>query len=701
MLFINRRFSIAVVFILAFLSLTVDASHKKSKSKSKTKSTTKSTSKVCKQTRTELGDDCDSIASRCGISKRKLIKYNPDWEVCNMDLVPSGLPLCCSPGNLPFPLPVNDDDGTCATYITQENESCADIAMRFQLPMSFLEKINKQASWGWMGCDKLLPNQPMCLSNGTAPDDSADPDDETLIPNDCGASPYNTLADVDAALTAATADTQCLTQYTLEVLQKNLQSSLDRYNNIMADHYDTKFNTFASALVANAPRQVHDFVLAHGSSYFTCVVTELQLCCADSCQSVNTDPNGTCRYCYPGKCDMVDFMGRPLLHRRDSGGVGVILGGGDHPGDGSHSVSRVTNVSEPCPPDYSLRGLSQKQQPQERRDTVYWSLLPERADQFYADIYAATGLASERISLQDIYHLGDCPPQGNCRDNGWDIGIPAPNGYSTADVANPKDVVVAALTNLTSLQAQISGVLEEMRGGRFLGSGDDVVDAVAVPVLMISSAVDNMDMVVDTAAMAAVLACPEVGKTAGGAGEPVDTEDDAPEADETEGLSGAGTAIGRDEASTPSGVAPAPEDHAFSDMLRRAARERDVPVAAFSDPGSVAVADQELARGLALVERAGGQTIRRARVAARQVLAERDRVLAEPVATRLPPIAPEKLAGTIEALTAMLDPGPGATSRTPAMAAPGAAASGTEAVPPPAARPEPAAEASARPVVPV
>lgn len=203
------------------------------------------------------------------------------------------------------------------------------------------------------------------------------------------------------------------------------------------------------------------------------------------------------------------------------------------------------------------------------------------------------------------------------------------------------------------------------------------------------------------AAMAAVLACPDAGKTAGRASEAADTEDDAPEADAAEGLPGTGVASGRDEVATPSGVAPAPKDHAFSDMLRRAARERDVPVAAFNDPGSVAVADQELARGLALVERAGGQTIRRARVAARQVLAERDRVLAEPVATRLPPIAPEKLAGTIEALTAMLDPGPGATSRTPATAAPGAAASGTEAVPPPAARPEPVAEASARPVVPV
>jgi hypothetical protein len=66
-------------------------------------------------------------------------------------------------------------------------------------------------------------------------------------------------------------------------------------------------------------------------------------------------------------------------------------------------------------------------------------------------------------------------------------------------VANPKDVVVAALANLTSLHVQISGVLDEMRNGTFLGSGADVVDAISVPVLMIESAVDSMETVVDTA----------------------------------------------------------------------------------------------------------------------------------------------------------------------------------------------------------
>ena len=58
-----------------------------------------------------------------------------------------------------------------------------------------------------------------------------------------------------------------------------------------------------------------------------------------------------------------------------------------------------------------------------------------------------------------------------------------------------------------------------------------------------------------------------------------------------------------------------------------------------------------------LVERAGGQNARQAKLAVRQVLAERDWVLREPVAMRMPPIAPEKLAGVIWSLAATLEEG--------------------------------------------
>jgi intracellular multiplication protein IcmO len=160
------------------------------------------------------------------------------------------------------------------------------------------------------------------------------------------------------------------------------------------------------------------------------------------------------------------------------------------------------------------------------------------------------------------------------------------------------------------------------------------------------------------AALAAVLSCP---------GERMPTSpvpgladaDEGDEVDAAEAMSGtadAERATGTEPGSR-SGVAPAPEDHAFSDLLRQVARERDVPLATFTDPGVVAPADRELAHALVLVERAGGQNARQAKLAVRQLLAERDRVLREPVAMALPPVAPEKLAGVIRSLAATLEQG--------------------------------------------
>ena len=88
-----------------------------------------------------------------------------------------------------------------------------------------------------------------------------------------------------------------------------------------------------------------------------------------------------------------------------------------------------------------------------------------------------------------------------------------------------------------------------------------------------------------------------------------------PGATEAEGATGT-------EPGSRSGVAPAPKDHAFSAMLRQAARERDVPLAPFTDPGTVSPADGDLAQALVLVERAGGQTVRQAKLAVRQLMAE-------------------------------------------------------------------------------
>jgi hypothetical protein len=59
------------------------------------------------------------------------------------------------------------------------------------------------------------------------------------------------------------------------------------------------------------------------------------------------------------------------------------------------------NVSEPCPPDYSQRGLGQGVP---IADTVYWTLQSSQSDTFYTDLFTATGIDKDNIKLSNINH---------------------------------------------------------------------------------------------------------------------------------------------------------------------------------------------------------------------------------------------------------------------------------------------------------
>jgi hypothetical protein len=79
------------------------------------------------------------------------------------------------------------------------------------------------------------------------------------------------------------------------------------------------------------------------------------------------------------------------------------------------------NISEPCPPDYSKRGLGQGDP---SADSVYWTMVQDKSDKFYADLYSATGIDRKYIVLKDINH-SECAPSDTyeqCRDHKWDFG---------------------------------------------------------------------------------------------------------------------------------------------------------------------------------------------------------------------------------------------------------------------------------------
>lgn len=142
----------------------------------------------CKTETVASGDGCGDLAERCGISGADLEKYNPDPNLCSSLAV--GQRVCCvsvpiiSPstcvsiqkakidqtsGNLPDIRPPPEANGTCASYVTKEGDSCAAIAAANGLNATQLENFNKVKVWGFDSCENLGAEVRICLSEGDAP----------------------------------------------------------------------------------------------------------------------------------------------------------------------------------------------------------------------------------------------------------------------------------------------------------------------------------------------------------------------------------------------------------------------------------------------------------------------------------------------------------------------------------------------------
>ncbi|CAK7209595.1 hypothetical protein SCUCBS95973_000493 [Sporothrix curviconia] len=304
-----------------------------------------------------------------------------------------------------------------------------------------------------------------------------------------------TLDDLSADEISAWPDA-CAGQYMLEALANLLDEVQRNYTDMLHNDYDHKFGVYAKAVAGSADLQVHDFMKQHGNDYFSCVVTELQMCCTE-CQR-NSRGGSYCDYCFKEDGSNPCYVEASYSHRRRDGL--------DHPVPGSNRVLNVrdTNETEPCPPDYSRRGYG-PDDPYEQ--TVYWTLRSDRADAFYADLLSATGIPKDKVGFGLHTDIDSCSGSGHktgdgadCWNTGYEFGAPFPNGYGVADVANPKNIVQSGLNKSANLPGQIADALLVLRTNSYLGGSDlDLVDAVSLPVLLTAQGVESMSVVVQTA----------------------------------------------------------------------------------------------------------------------------------------------------------------------------------------------------------
>ena len=121
---------------------------------------------TCRVIQVSEGDDCGKLATRCGISGNDFMTYNTKTNLCST-LMP-GQWVCCSKGTLPDYTPKPNPDGSCFAYQVQKNDGCWSIAASHTITQDVIEK-NNNDTWGWAGCDALIPDQLICLSSGAPP----------------------------------------------------------------------------------------------------------------------------------------------------------------------------------------------------------------------------------------------------------------------------------------------------------------------------------------------------------------------------------------------------------------------------------------------------------------------------------------------------------------------------------------------------
>ncbi|RDW76305.1 Peptidoglycan-binding Lysin subgroup [Aspergillus mulundensis] len=301
--------------------------------------------------------------------------------------------------------------------------------------------------------------------------------------------PSKTLADCDQTFSSieeiedniGDIPEECISEYLLVALQKQLDDTLSRYDALMEDGYDKSFDVYAGAVVDSGEKQVRNFTMNTGNDYFTCIVTEWIRCC-EMCYDDSGKDSLDCRYCGDFDCGWEGVCENPEVHC-------------DPPN------YEYLNMTQPCPPDYSLRGQSKPPKGDLYSESVYWTLRDSKADQFFADLYTNVGIDKENIAFKDVHHI-TCGSDNSdsCGPNWyWDYDFPVPEGYEKEDVINPEDVVSEARKNLTDLSPQMTQVIKDVHDRVYLGDAADLVDALSLPIYMVTDAVANMEEIVDIA----------------------------------------------------------------------------------------------------------------------------------------------------------------------------------------------------------
>lgn len=295
-----------------------------------------------------------------------------------------------------------------------------------------------------------------------------DPDAEANIQIGCDET-FNSLEDIDKAKDKLT--TACRSVYVLRLLSKMQRSALDSYNDLMTHGYDHKYDLYRDQVKKLAPAALAAFIKKRGNDFFDCYVEEQMLCC-DWCEL--RYGKAKCRYC-------------------------------DRTCSGYRDTTRF--MHELCPPNVSQRGVLVLYLEQATaKYNVRWTLKPGKQDAFLAAALSEANIPNDWIGMVKDQQAPvpcagiwdcECGPSANpetCEHTGYWYNAPYIARTDDDGVSNPKDFVQEAVSKQGDIGTTMEELADQIEAYFYMGEASisDIIEAAALPILMLDEAVSTM-----------------------------------------------------------------------------------------------------------------------------------------------------------------------------------------------------------------
>lgn len=263
----------------------------------------------------------------------------------------------------------------------------------------------------------------------------------------------------------------CLPIYSLEVLRKLAQRSIEHYNELINGPYDRNFRLFRQVAATATIENMDTWVQENAATYFNCASTVLVPCC---------------RFCLNEDCG----TGSNCIRTSDSG-PGLQCAFSRH--------VETNPIPRECPPVWTV-------EPATTGNLTFTFKNDTAREAFYEAVAEEVGIIEEQVVFRTREY------KRHLRGFPWESCVGAISGttcvgadyrdipvanYFPRDVPNPRDLIEPAVGQASDITAALFAYEWGIRLGILAESAADIVDAMTVPVLMLNDSVHRMQEVND------------------------------------------------------------------------------------------------------------------------------------------------------------------------------------------------------------